>query len=59
MVGVVVCQPCAGLRLLNALDSLTLVREDHVTRNYVHFFLFKVLMLSGAAEEAHAAFAVT
>lgn len=35
-----------------ALDFFTLVREDHVTKNYVHFFLFKVLMLSGAAEEA-------
>jgi hypothetical protein len=28
------------------------VREDHVTKNNVHFFLFKILMLSGAAEEA-------
>ena len=35
-----------------ALEFFTIVREDHVTKNYVHFFLFKTLILSGAEEEA-------
>jgi hypothetical protein len=38
--------------LTAALDYFTLVREDHVTKNYVHFFLFKTFTLSGEPDRA-------
>jgi hypothetical protein len=40
-----------------ALDYFTLVRADHVTRNYVHFFLFKALNLSEKGDDAAIHFA--
>jgi len=43
-------------QLRQALDYFTVVREDHVSKSYVHFFLFKALKMNGNLQDANTHF---
>jgi hypothetical protein len=46
-----------GIRQLRqALDYFTVVRDDHVSKSYVHFFLYKALKMNGNPQDANTHF---